>query len=194
MAIHLGWGLLGAVTAQLLSSALLAVCFGIIAWIFSTKLPASDRSSGLDKDIVKRLLSFSTLLFGGHVVAVVGYSIDVTVIGIMLGATATTFYRIPARLTNYAPRLAGSFLVTLYPLASESRSTGRLDELRRLYEQMMRPTFCLSAFLGVMLMLLSRDLLSLWVGPAVAKESWIVLVLLAGSGIWRTPSTRRNAV
>jgi O-antigen/teichoic acid export membrane protein len=187
LAVWLGWGLLGVVTAQFLSSAMLVVGYGIVVRLLYSKWPASDRSSGLDKDVVRHLFSFSTLLFGGHVIAQVGYSIDRTLVGILLGASAVTFYKIPARITDQVPGFVGNFLVTLYPLAAESQVTGRLDELRRLYERMIRWTFWLSAFIGTMLIILSRDILWLWVGPAIAKESWMALALLAASAIWRAP-------
>lgn len=188
-AIWMGWGLQGAVLAQILSSLLGVLAFGAAGSRQLRSMPGSERPPRLDVAIVRKLLSFSVLLFVGQVAATIGLLIDRTLIGILLGTSAVTFYLVPTRITEKIPGLMASLSMALYPLSSEVLASRRMGELKQLYLRMTGLLLWISTFLATVLILLSRDILMLWVGPEFAANSWLVLTLLGAASVWRAPAS-----
>jgi O-antigen/teichoic acid export membrane protein len=189
LALALGWGLVGAVLAQLFSSILGLSLFSLVVWRLLRKLPNSGKSLPVNKNFVRRLASFSSLLFAGQVTSLIGLQIDRTLVGIMLSTSAMTYYSVPTRITDRIPGLMSILNAALYPLSSEAKATGRLDELRDLYHEMIRILFLISSFIATPLMILSKDFLALWIGPEYKVNSWLVLTLLAAGVVWRSPGS-----
>ncbi len=186
LALWWGWGLLGAVVAQVVSSALSLVFFAIVAWLLLRKLPMAGRRPLVHATQVRRLAGFSSLLFAGQVFSQIGLQVDRTLVGMLLGMSAMTYYTVPTRITDKVPGLMSTFSTVLYPLSSEAVATGRLDELRKLYQEMVRLLLFFSALIAALLIVLSKDLLALWIGPEFAANSWLVLALLAAGVVWRS--------
>jgi O-antigen/teichoic acid export membrane protein len=189
LALWWGKGLLGAVVAQVLSSLLGLVLFSIVCWQLLRKFPGGKRKSLISRDLVKRLAGFSSILFAGTVATEFGLQIDRTLVGILLGTAATTFYMVPAKITDRVPGMMSVFSTTLYPLSSEAMATGKKDELRHLYHEMIRILLWASAFAAVLLVVLSKQFLMLWMGPEFMAKSWLVLALLAAGAVWHASGT-----
>jgi O-antigen/teichoic acid export membrane protein len=189
LALWLGAGLLGAVLAQVFSSALGLVLFSIVVWMLLRKYPVRDHKPLASKTFVGRLASFSSLLFAGQLTSQIGLQVDRTLVGIMLGTSAVAYYTVPTRITDKIPGMMSVFSFTLYPLSSEAVATGKLEELRHLYHEMIRILFWVSAFVATPLMILSKDFLALWIGPEYMVNSGLVLALLAGGVVWRSSGT-----
>lgn len=186
LALWWGWGLLGAVLAQVLSSVLGLVLFSIVAWLLLRKFPASKRSSLVSTTFVRRLAGFSSLLFAGQVASNIGLQIDRALVGILLGTSAVAFYMVPTKITDRIPGMMFAFSTALYPLSSEAVATDKVDELRHLYHEMIRILFWISAFAAALLIVLAKDFLMLWMGSEFMVNSWLVLSLLAAGVVWRS--------
>ncbi len=185
-ALWRGWGLLGAVLAQVFSSILGLVLFSIVGWFLLREFPAAKRQSFVSKKLLKRLAGFSSLLFAGQVASSIGLQIDQTLVGILLGTTAVAFYTVPTKITGRIPGMMSSFSNALYPLSSEAVVSGKVDELLHLYHEMIRLLLWISAFAAALLIVLSKDFLFLWMGPDFMTNSWLVLALLAAGVVWRS--------
>lgn len=186
LALRWGWGLLGAVMAQVFSSTLGLILFSIMALLLFRKVPGSGRGAFVGLGFVKRLASFSSLLFVVQVVSQVGLQIDRTVVGILLGTAALTFYTVPTRITDKVPGMMYVFSAALYPLSSEAQATDKMDELQHLYHETVRILLWISAFIATPLLILSKEILNLWIGPEFMVNSWLVLALLAAGVVWRS--------
>jgi len=186
LALWLGWGLLGAVIAQVFSSALGLAFFSIVAWRLLHMFPSSDDKSLVSATFLRRLASFSSLLFAGQVTSQIGLQIDRTLVGILLGTSAMAYYTVPTKITERIPGMMYVFTTALYPLSSEAMATNKLEELRQLYHEMIRILFWLSAFVAIPLVVLSKEILALWVGPEFMAKSWLVFALLAAGVVWRS--------
>ncbi len=103
----------------------------------------------------------------------------------LFGTSAVTFYTVPAKITDRMPSMMYLFSSALYPLSSEAVATGRLADLRTIYFDMIRILLWISALLGTLVIVLSKDILTLWIGPEFMTRSWFILVLLAAGVIWR---------
>ncbi len=189
LALWWGWGLLGAVLAQVLSSVLGLVLFAIVAWSLLRKYPGAKRSSLVNTSLVKRLAGFSSLLFGGNLAATIGLQIDRTLVGILLGTSAVAFYMVPTKITDRIPSMMSSFSTALYPLSSEAVAMGKIDELRHLYHEMIRIQLWASALVAALLIVLSKNFLLLWMGSEFMVNSWLVLALLGAGAVWQSSGT-----
>ncbi len=213
LAIWLGQGLLGAVSAQLLANlvALLA-----LLWVAMIHVPRSvtkqieERGDSLPavesgnlrpdgkkptwtvrslQSTVRQLFTFSLGLFLQQAASRISQQVDRTVIGLFWGAATLTFYTVPLQISDRVPMLVSSLTTALYPLSSEAIGREQLLELQQLYLRAVRLLVWLSAFLATVIVAGAQDLLQLWVGPEFAEQSWFVLAILAIAAVWRTPST-----
>jgi len=187
-AIWMGWGLVGAVIAQVLSSALAVVAFGANTWKIWRSLPRSGNTVELDRSLIRRLVSFSALLFSGSLASTIGLQIDRTLVGILLGSSAVTYYVIPAKITDQIPGFIGRLTVALYPLSAEGLARYGLDKLYGLYLRMARLSLFVSGFLSTIVIISARDILYYWAGGEVARNSWLILTLLGAAVIFRGPA------
>jgi len=138
---------------------------------------------------LKRLAGFSSLLFAGSVASTIGLQIDRTLVGILLGTSAITYYMVPAKITDRIPGMMSVFTTTLYPLSSEAKATGKVEELRHLYHEMVRILLWASGFAAAVLVVLSKPFLLQWMGPEYVVNSWLVLALLAAGAVWHASGT-----
>jgi O-antigen/teichoic acid export membrane protein len=125
-------------------------------------------------------------LFAGQVTGNIGLQIDRTIVGMQLGTSAVAFYTVPTKITDKMPGMMAAFSATLYPLSSEAVATGKLDELRSLYHEMVRILLWASSFAAVLLVVLSKEFLMLWMGADFMVNSWLVLSILAAGVVWRS--------
>jgi O-antigen/teichoic acid export membrane protein len=186
VALWWGFGLLGAVAAQVFSSGFGLTLSAVVGLRLLRRLPFAGQRSPLTMGYVRELASFSSLLFAGQIASQIGLQIDRTVVGILLGTSAMTFYTVPTKITDRVPSLMSILSRTLYPLSSEAVATHRTGELRQLYHEMIRLLLWLSAFVAALLIVLSKDLLALWIGYEFMANSWLVLSLLAAGVVWRS--------
>lgn len=188
-AVWLGWGLIGVIVAQLVASALslFSSCVAAILIVRGMRLITPTSGVKLDVPLVKRLMSFSGLLFSGSVISSVGLQLDRILVAMQFGATAMTFYSVPTKISDQTPNVIVRLTQTLYPLSAESLGRGQMGELRELYVNMVRISLWLTAFAATMVIISAHGILLLWTGPDVANHSWLVLVLLCAGVVWRGP-------
>jgi O-antigen/teichoic acid export membrane protein len=180
-----GGGLLEAVMAQVFSSAVGLALFVAVAWFLLRKFPGSTHGP-LNGLFVRRLASFSSLLFAGQVASEIGLQVDRTLVGMLLGTSALAYYTVPTKITDRIPGMMYVFSTVLYPLSSEAVAMGKVDELRHLYREMIRILLWASALAAALLIVLSKDFLRVWMGAEFMANSWLVLTLLAAGVVWRS--------
>ena len=188
-AVWSGWGITGAVAAQVISSAIGALAFFALGFQIWSRIPQSSYKVGIDGFFIKRLVSFSLLIFGGGLASTIGLRVDRTIVGMLLGTSSVTYYIVPAKITEQIPSLLGRLTLALYPLSAEGAAKGQMEELRSLYTFMIRMSLIASGVIAIAIISSAGEFLCLWIGPDMAKNSWLVLTLLAASVIWRGPGT-----
>jgi len=195
-ALYLGYGLLGSVAAQMLSSVVALVGFGFAIFFALRGIPrvtrvtrVNEATHVVDSEGAKQLVSYSGLLFVEHVLSQVGVRIDRTLIAVMLGATAVTYYTVPSRITDVVPGITGVIVTQLYPLMAEAVASRRLGEAMQLYGKVQRLALWVVCLIGALLIANAYGLLALWINPETASKSWMVLVLLVIGVIARAPAS-----
>jgi O-antigen/teichoic acid export membrane protein len=113
---------------------------------------------------------------------------DEIVIAAFLPLSAVAPYAIALRLSETAQILTNQFMKILLPLASELHAENDQGRLRSLYITSTRLTLAIFLPVGCTLVVLTRPILTLWVGAAYAGFAHLVLILtlanLIDTSLW----------
>lgn len=146
-------------------------------------VPALSQGFRFSMTRMKPLVGFGSWLtissFFGPTIS----SIDRVMIGSLVSLSAVTVYVVPYEVVTKLIIFATSLLTVLFP-AFSSLAVDRSWELRRLYGRALKYLLVLVAPIVGMLLALSGDLLSLWVGAELAQNSapiakWLAVGVLA---------------
>jgi len=136
---------------------------------------------GGSRSHLKILISYSSSIFfmklGGHLES----RTDEIVIGGFLPVSAVTPYSLARRLSSLPQMLTEQFLTLLLPMASEIHAQDDSARLRSLYIVSTRVTLAILLPIGVVLIILTKPLLTAWVGAAYAEYSYLVVILIVAS-------------
>jgi O-antigen/teichoic acid export membrane protein len=136
---------------------------------------------GARRDLVRGVLSFSTLMFVMDIAYSLQTKIDEIVIGAFLPVSSVSPYSIARRLSGFPQKIAEQFLGAFLPLASQLEAEGDLNRLRLLYLAGSRITLAICLSLAGVLVVLAAPLLTLWVGERYAGYAPIVVILTLAS-------------
>jgi O-antigen/teichoic acid export membrane protein len=126
---------------------------------------------------LRRLTSFSIDNFFLHVAGKVVFSMDVIVVGVLLGAGATGLYGIPARLFALAAGISMAGTSLLLPALSELH--GADDEARqgRLFLTSLRAATACVLVVGLPFVFIPDLILRAWVGWRFSEPAWVLGLL-----------------
>jgi peptidoglycan biosynthesis protein MviN/MurJ (putative lipid II flippase) len=106
---------------------------------------------------------------------------DEIVIGGFLPVASVTPYNLARRLSGLPQALTEQFLALLLPMASEIHAKENWEQLRSLYIISTRITLAIFLPIALTLVILAKDILTLWIGTAYAQYSYLVLILVTAS-------------
>ena len=131
----------------------------------------------IDLLILKKMLKFGLVVMLGNIVFT-GYTLfDLTFIGSIIGASALAYYSVSSTASRYLHGVVGSILLPIFPLASE-HSISNKHNFENIYYKANKFSFILSAYMCLILCLLSKDLLNIWMGESFTKNAQLSFVLL----------------
>ena len=131
---------------------------------------------GAQRRHARRVMLFSSALFGIQVASVVKLQSDEFVIGASLPVRAVSPYSIARKLSGLPGQLTSQFVFVLLPLASRMHAEGDASMLREIYLSGMRLTLALFAIVGGALIIFAHPFLVAWL-PAAASSTDIVVLL-----------------
>jgi O-antigen/teichoic acid export membrane protein len=136
-----------------------------------------EASRGPDGAIARALLRLGGWMQVSHVVSPLMVTLDRFVIGAVLGAGFVTYYFAPQELVT---KLWAFNIAVLPVFFSAVSATSSRDAERSavLFDKLLRVTLALLFLPALMLVCLAPDILRLWLGPAFALQSRLVMQLL----------------
>jgi O-antigen/teichoic acid export membrane protein len=135
------------------------------------------RLAGLDWSLGKELLGFGVFRFIWIIANQLIFYSDSVVIGIVINASAITYFAIAGSLINYGREIIAQATDTLYPAASRLDSQNDLAGLQRLHIMGTRMALLLALPLCLGFIFFGRQFITLWMGPQYASSASILLVL-----------------
>ena len=124
----------------------------------------------------RRVLLFSSALFGIQVASVLKLQSDEIVIGASLPVSNVSPYSVARKLSSLPGQLTDQFVFVLLPLASRLDAQRASGMLRDVYLAGLRLTLALFAVVGTALIVFARPFLHAW-APSVASSADIVVLL-----------------
>ncbi len=175
----LGWGLLGMVSVNIVTSLLTQIPTLWLIHRIAPELRFGFR--GADRRLIRTVASYSSALF---VIAFAGKlktKTDEVVIGAFLPIASITPYSIARRLSAMPSTLTNQFIKVIMPLAAQLHAENDHARLRTLYVTSTRLTLAIFLPIACSLVILARPFLTIWVGAAYADSTNLVLILTISS-------------
>lgn len=118
------------------------------------------------------------------------YASDNFVIAQVLGAGAVTAYAVPEKMFALITVLVGMALGPLWPAYGEAIARGDGSWVLQTLKRSIAGAVAISALLACALILFGNQIMSIWVGPAVAPP-WTLFAVL---GVWKVTEAAGSAL
>ncbi len=128
---------------------------------------------------LSRLLRFGSWVSVSQVVSPLLVYLDRMLIASFVSLGAVTLYTVPYEVMTRLRIIPSSLVTTLYPAFSERGADGHQANLQRLYEGSVRYLLLLLLPGVLFLVVLGPDLLTVWMGGGFARQTSVVLQILA---------------
>jgi len=126
-----------------------------------------------------KLLRFGSWVSVSQLVSPLLVYLDRVLIASFVSLAAVTLYTVPYEAMTRLRIIPTSLVGTLYPAFSERSTEGREAPLQRLYEGSVKYLLIFMLPGILFLLVFGTDLLSLWMGAQFAKQTTVILQILA---------------
>ena len=138
----------------------------------------------IDRDAFLEVFGFGCYSWLQAVAGCIFSQADRMLIGVLLGTSAVASYSVCIQAAQPIHGLIAAGLHFVFPHLSARLSTAQVTELKTVVRSIFWLNLALAALLCVPLLLFSELLLRLWIGPAFAQQTWMVLsIIAAGFGL-----------
>jgi membrane protein EpsK len=175
-AVKLGFGLRGVALGTLAVNLLGLAMFVVVA---RRLLPGVGVRPRLDRWALRQLAGFGAMKFVSQASVVVTLQLDRMIVAAFLPIAQVAYYAVPVTITQKLMLIQASFFTAFFPAASELHAVREQARLRRLYLGGQKLMLAIVIPLVVLLAVLSRPLLSVWLGPRFGASSGDILAVLA---------------
>jgi O-antigen/teichoic acid export membrane protein len=175
IALKLGYGLI-----VLASIALFISVAEYSAMLIFAKLlyrPLKLSVAAIDRAAIKDLFNFGIFRFISIVATQLIFYSDSVVLGVLLGASAITYFSIAGSLVNYGRNIVSVVTDTLYPMATRMDAKQDISGLQQLLFVGTKLALLVCVPICIGFMFLGRHFIALWMGGAYASSAAILLVL-----------------
>jgi O-antigen/teichoic acid export membrane protein len=132
----------------------------------------------VDRAMARRMFSFGGFALVSTVSGVAIFHIDKFVVGSIVGVGFVTFYAVPALLAIRIHAAVAHLSQVVFPLSSELLALGQTDRLHALYVRATRLVVAFVAAVSIPPMILSSEILRVWLGEEFVLRSSDVFVIL----------------
>ena len=129
---------------------------------------------------IKSIFTFSLFVFIAGITDQINWKADTTILGIMLGTSAVTFYSVAGNLVGYYRSFSGAISGIFLPKAVKMVALGKSNsELTDLMIKIGRIQLMIISLLLVGFITLGREFISLWMGPEfVDAYVWFLIMAI----------------
>ena len=131
------------------------------------------------KETLQHIWTYSAYVFMNTVAIRLIYQTDSLVVGKFVSVAAVTYYMIANNLITYTSQVIDGIGGTFVPAASTFEAAGNSSALRSLYKNGTRIILIISQPILITLIIRGSSFIGLWMGARYARESGIILAILA---------------
>ena len=141
-------------------------------------MPVLRQGFALEFTVIGPLLRFGSWMTVSNIISPIMVYMDRFLIGALLSMTAVAYYATPYDLVTKLLLIPGSLMLVLFPAFSSTFVQDR-NHTARLFSQGVKYIFLALLPLTLLIVVLSREGLTFWIGPEFARNSAKVLQWLA---------------
>jgi O-antigen/teichoic acid export membrane protein len=176
--LSLGKGLLAVIASGI---ALNLIAIPVMFFVSRRLVPTLKVRLVFSPQVFKELFSFGGYFLLSSVGVMLLYQLDKLLIGSMLGVAAVTYYVVPGNLAQKIQQLVAAGTAIAFPVSSALFASGASEAIERLYRDGTRMVLVLVATVAVPMAVFADKFLLYWMGPQIASESSVPMVLLVGT-------------
>ncbi len=183
LTVYLGYGLKHVVILNFLSS-----LGSLLAYILVTKkyLKGVSIKIHFDSSTFRKLFQFGMYSLIVIISSAVYYQLDRLLIGSFLGSASVAYYVVPASVATAMFSLIVSLMGVVFPLCSHLYATGEHEKLRELFLKANKYAFIFVVSLASPVIVLSTQIMTIWMGADYSVKSSAVLVILTLSVVFNS--------
>jgi len=140
-------------------------------------IPQTKKYSG-SLSLVTRLLSFGGWITVSNIIGPLLQYLDRFLIGALLTMGVVAYYTAPFDIMSRLSIIPLSLVMTMFPAFSTLGLT-RINDLRYFFIRSTKYMFLFVSLVTLILILFAHEILQVWLGDAFAKDSTLVLQILA---------------
>ncbi len=134
---------------------------------------------GLNKKVLKKILSFSFFKFISRLTARVNFQLNHFLIASFLSVSQLGFYAVPAGIGEKLLSVLPNLTLPIFPLASELEKGGEKENIKKLYKEAVRLSNFLMTPVFIFLVFFGPEFLEIWMGEDFARNAGLVLQILS---------------
>lgn len=181
--------------AFLVITCLSAVMLLIYVGLFFFKLPQfRGMRPRFDMSILRRLFSYSTILFISRIIGLICNQIDKMVIWWFQAVASMTVYDVVSRPANLLRLVLSVLNSAVIPEAARLHQVNDLTSLRRLFINLVRYAYLILFPIVAALFVFMDYLLRGWIGTQYSQHAYLALILLSVYLILPIPSIASTMV
>lgn len=138
-------------------------------------LPAAETRFIYDREIMGKILRFGAGIMLTQVFSNILLLYEYSLITAKLGSESLTYYAVPLTIGVQIHGLCASLLLFIFPMVSALDARSEIGTLSRLYFRSVKFIFVLVAALILVFVVFGKSLLTLWMGPDFAEQSYVIL-------------------
>lgn len=174
--LYAGYGLREIIYATGFST---IIVFSILLVKVKAKLPHWKLSLVFDGKYFKPLFNFSGYMFVSKISSLFSNYVVRFIVSALLGPAAVTYYVVPMKIITAFSGLLSSVTTVLFPFASELSAGDKRERLQRVFITALKYVTTAAFPVYLILILFSREILTVWMGSDFAAEASLVMSLLA---------------
>ena len=153
-----------------------AVTAGVFLYFSAGLLKGVKLSWRISREVARAVLKFNSAIFLMQIFGNLILLFERSLITAKFGAEALTYYVIPMNLSLLIQAFVGSFIIVIFPRASESKDAGDRESLRLLYQKATKLVVALTVFWAVTLIVCRNSVLTNYIGAELAQRSGEILI------------------
>jgi O-antigen/teichoic acid export membrane protein len=163
--LNAGYRLMAISITVLVLAILRTAVFAVVAHRF---MPGLRLTGHFDRGLLARVARFSGEIFLLRLNGIVFYTMDKTIIAMVLSSTLLTQYDVASKLRNIAVVFLSLMASQVVPIASKLQAVCDFEGLQKLFLQATKYQMAIALPPAAAVFLLARPFINLWVGPSYA--------------------------
>jgi O-antigen/teichoic acid export membrane protein len=172
--IYYGYGVVGFIVARVLAYSIAAITYGILTKKHFSFAPFFSIDSTATKFLLSQLSYGVLIRISGMVLS----RLDQVIISAWIGIHAVALYAVPLLIANTLSGFIANVTHFAFPMASSLHTDESEQKLYQLFYNVSRFITFTSTFIFIPFIILSENILALWINPQMATQSAFTLQLL----------------